>query len=137
MRHQFPAHCLITFPLFKGIAGTISVFKEMQCAVRKALSDKISDDVFLVFNGGVVLVQFIINGNAAVSCNTKFLYQYSSHFQKYITDNIVSYSGMNHKKGKILMYFGAKGGKPAIPYNRLSTWQRIRLRSSLTRLRGG
>ena len=58
--HQSAPHGLIALPLLKRITGAIAVFEKGQRAVRKAMLDKIRDDGFLVFDGGVVPIQLFV-----------------------------------------------------------------------------
>ena len=71
MGHQPPAHLLIPFPLLKGVAGTVPVLKEGQAAAGKPLLYIIFDNSLLVFNGDILLIQFVVHRNTGVACNVK------------------------------------------------------------------
>ena len=71
---QSPAQLLISFPLLKGVAGAVAVFKECQAAAGKFFFDKVLDDRLLVLNRGVVPVQLFVYGDSAVTGNVKGLY---------------------------------------------------------------
>ena len=59
--NQSLTHFLVTFALFKGIAGTITVLKEGQRASGKFGLHIICNNGFLMLNGDVVLVLLIIH----------------------------------------------------------------------------
>ena len=67
--HQLPAHGLVVFPLLEGVAGAVAVLVEGQAGIREPLTDEVRDDGFLVFDGGVVPVQFLVHRDAAVARN--------------------------------------------------------------------
>ena len=71
--HQLPAHGLIALSLLKGVAGAIPILVKGQGAVGKFFPDKVRDDGLLVLNGGVVPVQLLVHGDAAVAGDVKFL----------------------------------------------------------------
>ena len=60
-------------------AGAVTIFEKGQAAARKFLFDKVLNDRLLVFDRGVVPIQFLIDGNSAVSGNIKSLYQFYNH----------------------------------------------------------
>ena len=65
--NQTLSHGLIAFPLLKGIAGAVPIFVECQGAFRESLINIILNNGFLVFNGHIVPIQFIIHGDSAVA----------------------------------------------------------------------
>ena len=65
--HEPPAHLLIAFPLLEGVAGAVPVLEEGQGAVQEVVLYIVLDDGFLVFDGDVLLVQFIVHGDAGVA----------------------------------------------------------------------
>ena len=71
MGHQLPAHRLVVLPLLKGVAGAVTIFVKGQAGIGESLPHKVRDDGLLVFNRGVVTVQLLIHGNAAVACDGK------------------------------------------------------------------
>ena len=71
MGHQPPAHLLIPFPLLKGVAGTVPVLKEGQAAAGKPLLYIIFDNSLLVFNGDILLIQFVVHRNTDIARNVK------------------------------------------------------------------
>ena len=80
MADKFLPHCLIAFALFKSIAGTVPVFVKSKGASGKAVFDVICDYCFLVFDGYVVTVKFVIDGNSCVSDDIKTFCQSNSPF---------------------------------------------------------
>ena len=69
--HQLPAHGLVTLPLLEGVTGAVPVLEEGEGAVGELLPDERFNDGFLVFDGGVVPVQFFVYGDAAVAGDGK------------------------------------------------------------------
>ena len=72
MAHQLPAHGLVALPLLEGVAGAVPVLVESQGAVRETALDEVREDGLLVFDGGVVPVQLLVHGDAAVTGDVKF-----------------------------------------------------------------
>ena len=71
MGNESLAHSLVAFPLLKGVAGAVPVLVKGQGTIREALLHKILDNGFLVFDGDVIPVQFIIHRDAAIARNVK------------------------------------------------------------------
>ena len=71
MPDQPLSHGLVALPLLKGIAGAVPVLIEGESAARELVLDKVLYNGFLVFDRGVVPIQFFIHGNAAVVRNIK------------------------------------------------------------------
>ena len=62
-------HPAVVLSLGEGIARAVPIFKKIQLGVRKLLEDKITDYVFLVLDGGVVLIFLDIHGDSSVTGN--------------------------------------------------------------------
>ena len=71
MGHQPVPHGLVALALLKGVAGAVPVLIEGEGTAGEFLLYKVLNDRFLVFNGYVVPVQFIVYRNTAVACNIK------------------------------------------------------------------
>ena len=71
MGNEALAHSLVAFPLLKGVAGAVPVLVKGQGTIREALLHKVLDNGFLVFDGDVIPVQFIIHRDAAIARNVK------------------------------------------------------------------
>ena len=71
MGNEALAHSLVAFPLLKGVAGAVPVLVKGEGTIREALLHKILDDGFLVFDGDVIPVQFIVHRDTAVARNVK------------------------------------------------------------------
>ena len=71
MVQQIPAHLLVAFPLLKGVAGAITVFKKGQRAAGEAFFYVFLDDGFLVLDGYVVPVQLVVYGDSGVAGDVK------------------------------------------------------------------
>ena len=82
--HQLPAHGLVALPLFEGVAGLVPVLVEGEGGVREFLPDKVRDDGFLIFDGGVVPVQLLVHGDAAVAGNIEFFNHWSHPLCPYV-----------------------------------------------------
>ena len=87
---QSPAKLLIPFALLKGVPGAVAVFKESQAAAGEFLFDKVLDDRLLVFDRGVVPVQFFIDGDPAVSRNIEGFYHNNNQLSILLVDSIVT-----------------------------------------------
>ena len=71
MRHQPPAHGLVTLPLLEGVARAVSVFKKGQGAPGKPGLDEVGDDGLLIFNGHIVPIQLLVHRDSAVAGDFK------------------------------------------------------------------
>jgi len=94
----------------EGVAGAVPVLAEGQGAAWEFLLHEVRDDGFLVFDGGVVPVQLLVHGDAAVAGDVKafdhgvtLLYACQNILLSYLhlSDNIVSLSveKSNRKNG--------------------------------------
>ena len=77
MGHHVPAHPLVVLPGLKGIAAAIPVLIEGQPGAGELPMDKVRNDRFLIFDGGVVLILdvVILKGNPGIPRNIKNLCQ--------------------------------------------------------------
>ena len=71
MVQQIPAHLLVAFPLFKGVAAAITILEKGQRAAGEAGFHVFFDDGFLVLDGYVVTVQLVIHGDSGIAGNVK------------------------------------------------------------------
>ena len=78
---------LVTLPLLEGVAGAVPVLEEGEGAVGELLPDERFNDGFLVFNGGVVPVQFFVYGDAAVAGDGKVF----NHLRSSVWCDVVLY----------------------------------------------
>ena len=84
MAHQAAAHFLIALALLERVAGTVAVLEKGEAAAGKLRFYKVLDDGFLVFDGYIVPVDLVIDGNAGVAryaegfCHGAFLLRYCS-----------------------------------------------------------
>ena len=68
MAEQLFPQFLIALTLFKGISRTVTVSVYIKLSVGKSPRHVVSDERFLVLDGGVVLVQLLVYGYSAVPC---------------------------------------------------------------------
>ena len=67
MAHQSPAHFLIALALVEGIAGAIPILKETERTAGKARLYVVFDDGLLVFDGDILLVKLVIDGDTGIA----------------------------------------------------------------------